>query len=57
MTVTGVNDDLSRTGDNAIITATINDAVSANEYDPLADQNHTTTFTDDDTAGYTLSST
>ena len=57
ITITGVNDDISRTGDSTIITATINDPASANEYDFLADQTHETTFTDDDTAGYTLSST
>ncbi len=40
--------------DSATITATINDAASADEYDVLADQDHTTNFTDDDTASIVI---
>jgi hypothetical protein len=49
VTVTWVNDNLVATH-SAVITATINDGSSANEYDPLSDQTHTVTLTDDDTS-------
>ncbi len=49
VTVTGVDDDLVQT-DTASITASINAAASADEYDAVADQAHIVTLTDDDAA-------
>ena len=56
VTVTGVDDNLVQ-DDSAIITVAVDDALSADEYDSVSDQTHTTSFSDDDTAGFTLSAT
>ncbi|GAA4936172.1 hypothetical protein GCM10023314_05650 [Algibacter agarivorans] len=47
ITVTGVDDNLVQT-DTITITASINDAASADEYDAVSDQSHTVTLTNDD---------
>ena len=48
-----MNDDFVR-NDSTVITASINDAGSADEYDILINQTHTTTFTDDDSASIVI---
>ena len=51
-----MNDDIER-DDSTTLTISVNDAASDNTYDPVADETAPITITDDDTAGYTLSST
>jgi hypothetical protein len=58
VTVTGVNDQTdTAANDTAIITMSIVDATSDDQFDPLADKTVTATFTDDDTAGFTVTPT
>ena len=56
VTVTGVDDTIDR-NDSATITIAVNDAVSDDAFDALADQTVAITLTDDDTAAYMVSET
>ena len=56
ITVTAVNDDIER-DDSTTLTISVNDASSDDTYDSVPDAVSPITITDDDTAGYTLSST
>ena len=55
ITVTAVNDDIER-DDSTTLTISVNDAASDNTYDAVPDATAPVTITDDDTAGYSLSS-
>jgi uncharacterized delta-60 repeat protein len=54
VTLTAVNDP-DALNESTTITATVNDALSSNEYDPIADKTITVTVNDDDTPNFTLS--
>ncbi|MDP6298270.1 MAG: hypothetical protein QF388_02520, partial [Acidimicrobiales bacterium] len=54
VTVTGVNDDLVDGTQTTTITLTINDGSSDNDFDGVNDQTVSATTTDDDTAGFTI---
>ena len=51
-----MNDDIER-DDSTTLTISVNDASSDDTYDSVSDAVSPITITDDDTAGYTLSST
>ena len=58
VTVTGIDDSIDDGDQNSTVTITVNDGSTAdNNFDPLADSQITVTTTDDDTSGFTLSST
>ena len=54
VTVTGVDDDLDDGNQNTLITMSIDDANSDDNFDPLSDQTVSTTTVDDDVSGFTL---
>jgi large repetitive protein len=56
VTVTGVDDSVDA-NDTTSITVSVNDALSDNAFDPLADQSVGVTLTDNDTAGITVAGT
>ena len=54
VTVTGVDDALIDGNQNTTITLAVNDALSDNNFDPLADQTITATTVDDDAASFSV---
>ena len=54
VTVAGVDDD-DLADESMAVTVSVSDGASDDDWDPLGDQTITTTVTDDDTAGFTLS--
>jgi autotransporter-associated beta strand protein len=56
VTVTAVSD-ADILNENVTVTFTVNDALSSNEYDPVADASEAVTVTDTNVAGFTLSKT
>ncbi len=54
VTVTGVDDDIIDGNQNTLITLSIDDVNSDDNFDPLADQTVNATTTDDDVAGFTI---
>ena len=57
MTVTGVDDNLIDGNVNSTVTIAVIDAISDNNFDPVADQTVTATTTDNDVAGFTVAQT
>ena len=57
VTVTGVDDNLIDGNVNSTVTIAVIDAISDNNFDPVADQTVTATTTDNDVAGFTVAQT
>jgi len=57
VTITGVDDFVIDGDQTTRVTVSVDDAASANDFDPLPDQVVMVTTTDDDVAGFTLSKT